>query len=142
MLPPATTFTTPKRLRSRWLRYSLRSLFVALTIGGIAFGFWRNSAERQRKAVEAIEAGFGHVRYDYELAKADAPRPAWLARVLGRDYLATPLEVDVLNGTSEAVSLMCGTLTRLRSVMVWETQMTENQLALLSGCRDLRVLYL
>jgi len=43
----------PKRKR-RWLRYSLRSFFVVLTISCLALGFYVSRAERQARAVQWV----------------------------------------------------------------------------------------
>ena len=35
----------------RWFRYSLRTLFIVMTVGCLVSGFWLNRAFRQRDAV-------------------------------------------------------------------------------------------
>jgi hypothetical protein len=61
---------SPARPRRRWFRYSLRTLLLAVTLVAVALAYWVNGAERQRRAVAAIEAAGGTVRYDYERTKS------------------------------------------------------------------------
>src|SRR5687768_4773908 len=91
-----TSHASRARPWRRWLRYSLRSLFVLVTLTSVMLGVWVNRAERQRRAVAAIRAAGGTVRYDYEQAGAQAagpvdgqlPGPDWLCRLLSVDYFA------------------------------------------------------
>src|SRR5262245_17910828 len=84
----------------RWLRFSLRTLLLALTLACVALGWWVHKAERQRRAVAAIRAAGGYVEYDYErdgrrrgLRNPTPPGPVWLHSVVGVDYFADVYEV-------------------------------------------------
>ena len=59
------TETKPKR---RWFRFSLRTLFVPVTVLCVWLGFKVNAARRQKEAVEAILKAGGTVQYDYQLS--------------------------------------------------------------------------
>jgi hypothetical protein len=60
MIAPAPT---PRR---RWLSYSLRTMFVLVTVLCVWLGVYVNRAERQKRAVAWIKAHDGEVHYDYE----------------------------------------------------------------------------
>ena len=83
------------------LRFTLRTLFIVLTISAMWLGYHTNDARRQRIAVEAIEAAGGRVRYDYQRTLANAkngeaelPGPSWLRSVLGDDFFRHVVKVD------------------------------------------------
>ena len=40
----------------RWFRFSLRGLFVVVTLAAIGLGLWANKLRRQKAAIEAIDA--------------------------------------------------------------------------------------
>lgn len=79
--------------KRRWLSFRLRTLPLLLTVGCIWLGWYANSAQRQRRAVAAIEKLGGSVRYDYQPTYEDPnpsippPGPEWLVKLVGRDYL-------------------------------------------------------
>jgi hypothetical protein len=52
--------------RRRWLQFSLRGFLVVLTAGCIFSGWAVDRAQKQRAAVEAIEAVGGVVLYDWQ----------------------------------------------------------------------------
>jgi hypothetical protein len=85
--------------KNSW-RFSLRTLFVLVTVLGIALGWVGvqvQAARRQRHAVEGIRALGGEVWYDYDdynqIPPAESPWPEWLVRAIGIDYFATVTEV-------------------------------------------------
>ncbi len=51
----------------RWLRFSLRSFLIVLTIGGLWLGWFVNRVHQQCRAVEMVN---GSVTYAYQLALA------------------------------------------------------------------------
>src|SRR5262245_18603147 len=90
---------TPAQPRRRWLRFSLRTLLVAMTILCVWLGLKVNAARRQREAVAAIAKSGAIIRYDYEMISvpgspntlgynpnAAPPGPAWLRGFLGEDF--------------------------------------------------------
>src|SRR5947209_3607170 len=87
----------------RALRFSLRTLLVAVTLFCLWMGSVCNRANRQRRIVEAITANGGVVRYDTvtdedgrDLPNAPAPAaPEWLRNLIGRDYFDTVLVVGI-----------------------------------------------
>ena len=69
---PLNPSEPPKK--RRWLRYSLRSSFIVLTIGCLLLGYWVYRAERQKAVVKWVEQNGGWVWYDFQL---DAMRDAF-----------------------------------------------------------------
>jgi hypothetical protein len=93
------------RPRRRWLRYSLRTLFLLVLLASILA--WLagpvNKARRQGAVVEQIRAAGGTVYYDYQEVEfwskpvVDANRQpednTALRRILGNDFFDTVIEV-------------------------------------------------
>src|SRR5437763_10676987 len=72
----------PTRSQRRGLRFSLRTLLIAITLFCVWLGVSFNRANRQRRVVEAIKAFGGDVRYDYATDDdgsdiPNAPPPPW-----------------------------------------------------------------
>lgn len=87
---------TPKR---RWAQFTLRGLFVMPSLTCVALATCVLPAERQRRAVDAIEALGGLVYYaDDALPTARYPiavQQSFLRRHLPRDYLEHVREADL-----------------------------------------------
>jgi len=70
------------------------AVIVLLSVGLGWFGWKLREAERQRRAVEAIEEVGGYVCYDYQWDgyyqnwTAEPPAPAWLREWVGEDVLS------------------------------------------------------
>ena len=123
-------------------------------------------AERQRKEVEAIHrAWLGEVLYDYQLdesgmytAKQGPPAPAWLRELLREEFFSEVVgvrwmrarEVDVLLKDINGLSLIhldlsnaqvtdehLKELTKLRTLILPRTQVTDAGLEHLKGLREL-----
>ena len=100
-----TELTKPRR----WFRFSLRMLMVVITVLCVWLGFKVNAARRQREAVDAILKAGGSIGYDYQtdlvpghpdwfsVEDHKLPRPAWLATLLGNDYLSDIWVVSFYN---------------------------------------------
>jgi len=133
---------TPKRRTSRLLRFSLRSLLIAITFGGIALGLWRNSAERQRKIVEAIRAGKGIVFYESIDRRAHSSRPDWRRGLLGIDFWRHPDSVYLAPESPTSQVRYAAGLTKIRVLGLCEVPVTDEHLSLFAGHRRLTGLYL
>jgi hypothetical protein len=102
-----TQLPSPRR---SWLRFSLRTFFVLLTIFGVWLGIKINAARRQHEAVEAVRKMGGGVGYDYQIAtpvsfsnglefdeNKPPPAPKWLRDLLGVDFFSTVVGVEFQN---------------------------------------------
>jgi len=71
------TTTHPRR---RFFRYSLRTLFIVVTVFCIWMAFAAIRARDQRYAVDAILEAGGSVSYEHQIprAKTEPPGPEWL----------------------------------------------------------------
>ena len=134
---PASS-TTPKRRRSRLLRYSLRSLFVATAVIGVLLAMYVVPAERQRRAVAVIEDAGGHVFYGYDLEGQEMP---WLGRMLGRDYAAESHDAWLV-GETDAPFIAACQLRTLRGINLMHGDAPDSRLLLLADLKDLRELHL
>jgi len=137
----STTSTTPTRRRSRLLRFSLRSLFVATAVIGVLLAVYVVPAERQRRAIAEIRAAGGEVHYDYDEGLNASP-PDWRRRWLGIDYVGNPVRVWLPKGASEAQVRYASEWKNLEVLYLREVALTDPQLSLFANHTKLVYLYL
>ena len=140
------TNPSPKR---RWFRFSLRTLLVVVVLLCLPLGWFAarlRDAERQRKAVEAIRAAGGAVKYDYQEAGgwgAEPNAPAWLREVVGDDFFSDVVEVHLLGTTFGDESMEhLKRLTNLNGLGLNDTQVTDAGLDHIKRLPSLEALYL
>src|SRR5262249_2001048 len=131
----------PSKLRRRWLRYSLRTLLVAVTILCVWLGLKVNSARRQREAVATLTRSGADVSFDYQTANnatpdASPPGPAWLRNLIGDDYFTTANFVSFERRTIHREDLLqLGRLLGLKALVLIDTRIVND------GSRIERPLY-
>lgn len=113
---------------------------VVVAVLSVVLAVWVVPAERQRRTVATIEAGGGAVLYDYEMEGAVALACEWLARLLGRDYVANVGLVDLHDEVGEQVIASASRLESLQFLYISES-LTDAQLGLFSGHTEMRGLY-
>src|SRR5258708_1983296 len=141
--PPAkiVALITPKR---RWAQFSLATMFIVVTVFCVGLSLVVALAERQRRAVAAIEALGGRVAYTQlgQGASEAFPRP-FLRRWLARDYFD---EVRIVNlgdtQVKDAALAHLQELTELESLWLDGTQVTDTGLVHLQGLTGLQSLCL
>ena len=93
--PIADQFSKPKD-KLRWYQYSLRTLLICVTLFAVFcswFAVKKQQADRQKKAVQALESHGYHIGYyygDYATVRSyDDPMPApdWFVSLVGKDFL-------------------------------------------------------
>ena len=125
--------TEPIKRRPRWLRFSLRTLLVVMTVLCVWLGFKVNAARRQKEAVEALlESGNFEVYYDYQCSpvpgqpgdynidgEALPHGPAWLRKLLGDDFFCNVVGLQYLRqprGVAESCFAQIARLPDLRFI--------------------------
>ena len=144
-----TDHSTPSKPRRRWFQYSLRTLFVLLTVLCVWLAVTVNRARKQREAVAAIEELGGVVYYDFQvdnsrgLLRAKLPGPKWLRELVGDEYFVSVHFVDLGNTqvTDAQLEHLKG-LSNLQALVLDRTQVTDAGLEHLKGLTNLQTLSL
>src|SRR5215471_13446031 len=99
-------------MKSRWFRFSLRTLLLLITALCVWLGIQVNAARRQRDAVAKLQKASGEIYYDYQMVPQGGlmqsgvppgirlrdevvfpdrlpPGPAWLRKLIGDDCFPT-----------------------------------------------------
>jgi len=83
------------------VQFRLATLLIAITLIGVWLGVWANRANRQKRAVAAIEAAGAGMDFDYERDSQGnrvdvdhSPAPQFLRRWMGDDFFRRVVEVD------------------------------------------------
>lgn len=142
----------------RWFsfRYSLRTLFVVMTVVCLVSGFWLNKAFRQREAVRRFNQmtmeGYYYwgprvVYRNAESAEAlEAQIPAWgypLRLALGKEAFGEVIEVDLTATTLTDDDLQyLADLPTVERLSLSNTKVTDKGLRYLRSCPKLKFLAL
>ena len=134
---------TEPQPKSRWLRFSLRTFFVLLTLLCIWLGLQVNAARRQREARAAIVKGGGTIGYEYQKVPKSSypggydidysigpPTPEWLRHLFGDDFFCNVISVGSYDRRIPAVFdwRLFSQLPKLEVVALTNVQMaSENQ---------------
>jgi len=135
----------PKRKR-RWLRFSLRTFLLLLTVLCIWLCWNLYRVERQREAVKWVRENGGTVYYDFEmdsdgevLSDSQPPVAKWLHEILGVDFFSTVRQVGGFETQVSDVKPLAA-LTKLNELLLNHTQVSN--VAPLAGLTTLEVLWL
>ena len=137
------------RPRRRRLRLGLRGLMVVVAPVGLVLGKVGYEASRQRRAVAAIEASGGSVRYDWQLnakglidLRIKQPWPEWLVNLVGIDALSNVIEVNLSPKGSDQDLLAARVLRKVRWFNCGGAQLSDASLAILGEWAELERLTL
>jgi hypothetical protein len=104
MLTPAAKLVALLKPKRTTFQFKLRSMFVLVVIAALLCGWleWKMvRKERERAAVAEINKVGGYVLYDWEKpfdkANARPPGAAWLRKLLGDDFFASVVWVNVMH---------------------------------------------
>ena len=141
-----------RKPRRRWFQFSLRSLFVVMTMACIGMswvGVKMQKAKKQKEAVEAIVKLGGVVYYDYQLDAAGRlthrdkpPEPAWMRHLLGEDICVKIAKVSYDMHGSEARLEHIEVLTDLQRLHIINARLADAGLKVLTGLTQLQELWL
>jgi hypothetical protein len=140
--------------KRRWGRFSLKTLLILLTLFCIWFGTSTNSANRQRRAVEAIERSGGEFCYDYQKQPTsggagvayshlvERPGPRWLRWLLSDHYFITPvfLSIHQQSEIKDDCLAHLDALPNLESAMFSSVQFRDGDVEHLKSLKNLRQL--
>lgn len=130
--------------KRRWVQFSLRTVLLLVTLLCVALSVWVVPAERQRRAVQAIEALGGSVEYagPDPFSTEVFPKPL-LRRYLPPDYFD---DVDVVSLNASRITdkdlAYLQKMTSLQKLFLDDTQITDSGLAHLEGLKGLQRLNL
>jgi len=160
--------TDKPKSKRRWLQFSLRTLFVVVTVFCVWMGITAKRARDQRQTVEAIREMGGLVFYEHQLPDgvytlngptsiippfvrldstfltlSDPPGPKWLRRIVGDEYFFTVAQVYLYGPHfTDAGLVAIGRLTDVQLVSLNSTQITDAGLVHLERLTDLEELLL
>lgn len=125
MLKGMVRLLTKLKPKRRWMQVSLRTVLVLVTLLCVALSMWVAPAERQRRAVAAIEKLGGRVGF-VKPAASETFRATYLRRWLPPDYFDEIEWVDLANTqvTRTRLAQMQG-LTSLQWLSLADTQVTD-----------------
>ena len=111
--------TVRTKSERRFLRFSVRTLLIVLTILCIWLGWKVERARRQREAVAFVHEMGGSVNYDYEVdndgrfaPNAEPPGPKWLRRQLGVDFFDDVILARLVEAEVSDITPLSGLETR------------------------------
>ena len=112
------TYSRFAKPRRRWLRVSLRTVFLLVAILCIWLGLKVNAARKQAEAVATIRAAGGTVYFDNQIEaerkshagklsfnpKAVSSTPAWLRALFGDDFFRTAVAASLSSNNEDPTS--------------------------------------
>jgi len=138
--------TTDQSKPRRFFRYSLRTLFVVVTVFCVWVGITAKRARDQKYAVETIREMGGWVFYEHQLDDRPMtitingklydrggiparPGPAWLRQIIGDEYFTTVNLVGMRGPQFNDASLeVVKLLTDLKRLALYDTKITNEGL--------------
>lgn len=129
----------------KWCQFSLRGIFLTVTIVAALLGWTVNEVNVRRRAIATITAADGIISYEYA-SWSERRRARWWERLLGDHYLDRVNEVwlrptpSALARSDDRLWRSLGELRSLQSLRAVGSPIGDEGLALLSDLVDLRSL--
>jgi hypothetical protein len=151
---PSTNMSKTTRPRRRWFHFSLRTLFIVMTLICVVLGLWITKSIRQRDAVAELHAlGDGYeINYGRQedenpwYLSVQAPSPGIVERLLGIDFVKPATRVWVFPSTGKSdLSKAAKVLAKLPSLerISFDCRgedLTDDSLPALARVKRLRIL--
>ncbi|MEX2113226.1 MAG: hypothetical protein WD845_08580 [Pirellulales bacterium] len=140
MAAAAINGARPSNRGRKWLSLALRA--VAVVAAGVLLAIaWRaNHVWHQRAIVDHVATLDAHVVYDYGRAGIDhPPGPSWLRQLLGDDFLADVVGIEVSIPASDETLAAISALPHLKFLVLREG-LDDAAMALLLDARELEQL--
>jgi hypothetical protein len=154
-----TVTTTQHRHILRWLRFSLRTLLLVVTIAAIFLSMRVNQAEKQRNAIVSVKQLGGWVHYGFEFrdgtfqAGSRSWVPRWILDRTGIDLFHNVVEVNMVynndgptrldnHTTSDQVSLHLTSFHRLKRLFLKDTQASDSLLRVVGRLKYLEEIHM
>jgi hypothetical protein len=145
----------------QWLRFSLRTFLVFVTLVCIWAAWYVNGARRQKAAAEAVRQYGGWVYYDFEFdddpqrptrVTDESPWPSWLVETFGIDMFHNVVEVNLVyseysgkreetRNTSDEIVPQLEGFPALRRLYLRSTQVTDETMPHIARLRNLEVFF-
>ena len=131
----------PKR---RWLQFSLRTMFLVMTVFCIWIAITAKRARDQKLAVEAIREMGGRVFYEHQIGNPSDPLiPEWLRRFIGDEYFFSVNGIQLEGPDFDDASLIAiEQMTDAKLLALTDTKITDTGLVHLKGLTKVETLVL
>ena len=136
--------------KSRWFRFSLRSLLILLTAFTIWLGWHVHRSREQHRGVSEVRQLGGTVFYSFQLSENGRfdpdgkPRiPAWLWGWLGEDFIWPVVSIDLRGDEVSNEDLVC--LERFQNVtrlILYCPALSDEAMTHVAELKGLRMLHL
>lgn len=132
----------PQKPSRRWLRFSLRTMLIAVALLCVWLAIVCQNAARQKHATEVIESAGGYFTYlsgdkDYPYIERREARDrlGWLRNLIGFDFFETVGEVDFWERDDSprvhhAIAAL-GDLPHLRALHIRSAKITDDEMAII-----------
>jgi len=137
----------PSRNRSRsirhWLRFSLRTLFLFVTVIGLWLGYEVNNAQKRREAISTILELQGRfslanlVDFSAAAPVVQPPKPHFLQRAIGDEYFDVVKTVELSHATDSDLEKVAN-LSSIQSLILLRGQFSDVGLAQLGKLKKLQ----
>ena len=135
----------------RWVRFSLRTFLLVVTVFAIWIGFQTYRAQLQSRAVSALQDLFVQISYDwqhdpsdymYVLANVSPPTPGWLRDAVGEHFFQTVVRVNFEQTQTHDSDLQwLDALPDIRFLSLFDTPVTNEGMRHVGAIPRLQTLY-
>jgi hypothetical protein len=140
---------------AKWPQFSLRTLFITVTLVSITLGWYIPRVQNERRAADAVRAAGGNVVYDWQIRpencpsdyQSDPPGPNLLRTLFGAHWFDSIAKVelngDPLRSGKNRFELVAPHLLRLgglRELRLWMAKLDQDNFQAIGTLPQLEVL--